>query len=228
MSPTDPTPRLESPISFTTAPALKPRKKKDSYKVTKPAPRTPMRKRRRALSDDLGPSNDQENGSHNKPSTPKRQRKYPPTLPLGLDQRDFDDLLSHSTPETAAHTPFQMYPDTTFTTPSRPLPFNLPFHPGAPSSLDPSIFPNENQEDTPMPTPEDDAALTTLILSKLRLRQEDWDECARKLSERGGKDSIGERWKMLVAREDAGVQFARRRSGLRRRGSLANLLEMEM
>lgn len=57
-----------------------------------------------------------------------------------------------------------------------------------------------------------------MILHKLRLRQSDWDDCARKLGK--GKDSIGERWKMLVGDGEVGL---RRGKGGRKRGKVGEM-----
>ena len=50
------------------------------------------------------------------------------------------------------------------------------------------------------------------------MRQSDWDECARRLGK--GKDSIGERWKLLVGDGEVGL---RRGSGGQRRGNVQRL-----
>lgn len=51
-----------------------------------------------------------------------------------------------------------------------------------------------------------------LILNKLRLRQSDWDDCARKLGKE--KDSIGKRWAHLLG--DGEVGLRRGKGGLKR------------
>ena len=195
--------RLDSPINFTKPVPPKTRKAK-SYKVVKATPKTPQRKRRRALSDDLGPSRDQENVTSSKPSTPKRQRRAPPSLPLGLEKSDFEALTPHS----QSHTSFNLTPDTTFLTPSQPLPFHIPNTKSKPVDI---------EGDTEMGdgwTAQDDDALVSLILNKLRLKQSDWDECAQILGK--GHDSIGERWRMLVGEGEVGLR--RSKGGLKRKG----------
>lgn len=57
-----------------------------------------------------------------------------------------------------------------------------------------------------------------LILNKLRLRQSDWAECARKLGKE--KDSIGKRWAHLLGDGEVGL---RRGSGEQRRGNVRRM-----
>lgn len=75
-------------------------------------------------------------------------------------------------------------------------------------------------------TAQDDAALISLILNKLRLRQSDWDEAARRLGKgmgKGGRDSMGERWRLLAGEggdvgKGKGKGLRRSTGGLKRRG----------
>ena len=222
-----PPPHLGSPISFNPKLVPSTKKKRTDHKVTKPIPKTPVRKRRRALSEDAGPSYDQENTAQGSgPSTPKRQRKCPPSLPMGLDREDFDALpASPVTPR--PHTPFQLQPDMRFVTPSRPLPFNIPQV--APHRTRRSIRDDGKgleTSDADMDwTTSDDTALVQLILNKLRLRQSDWEDVSHQLSVSGNKDSFGERWKMLVG-EGTGSEYGelrRRSKGIQRRRALQSM-----
>jgi len=146
-----------------------------------------LRKRQRLCDDDdeAGPGQDQENIARAKPSTPKRQRLYPPSLPLGLERADFDALQDQ-----AANVPLPQTP------PDRP--HNT----------------SKKEEDEENWCSSDDSALVSMILHKLRLRQSDWDDCARRLGK--GKGSIGERLKMLVGDGEVGL---RRGKGRKKRGS---------
>ena len=70
-------------------------------------------------------------------------------------------------------------------------------------------------------TAQDDAALVSLILNKLRLRQSDWDEAARRLGK--GRDSLGERWRLLAGEggdvgKGKGRGLRRSTGGMKRRG----------
>lgn len=121
---------------------------------------------------------------HSRPSTPKRQRTCPPTLPLGLEREDFDALKPVATP------------------------------PRTPEAK-PSCAPQGQEKDDAEWSTGDDSALVALILNKLRLRQSDWDECARKLGKE--KDSIGKRWAHLLGDGEVGL---RRGSGKQKRGNV--------
>ena len=182
-------PQLASPITFTSPKQARSHSKKSRKIATPQTPPRPSRKRRRSLSDDEGPS-DKENISTSNPSTPKRQRLYPPSLPLGLERADFDALQ-----EQAAKIPIPVTPE------------------------------NRKKEDSPDEAAEsewcssDDSALVSIILRKLQLRQSDWDECAQRLGK--GKDSIGERWKLLVGEGEVGL---RRGSRAQRRGNVQRMV----
>lgn len=202
-----PPPALASPIVLTSSSRAKTKGKTKCAAVTKP-PHTPVRagrKRRRTDTDD-GPSCDQENAANSKPSTPKRQRRAPLTLPLGLQRSDFEALEASPAPQTPT---FQLQPDLNFTTPSQPCPFPMP---SATDTQTTTTTTNEDAEMSDAWTPSDDSALVSIILDKLRLRPSDWDECARRLGK--GKDSIGERWRVLVGEGNVGL---RRSSGISRR-----------
>ncbi|KAL9070298.1 MAG: hypothetical protein Q9161_004991 [Pseudevernia consocians] len=194
-------PHLGSPIVLTSGPRAQSKKTKShtvqNAKITKSQPCTPPRrnlKRRRSSTDDDhdGPTRDQENIPHSRPTTPKRQRTCPPTLPLGLERADFDALKPASTP------------------PSTPEP--------KPSLAPPPGHAQDEEDDAEWTTP-DDSALVALILNKLRLRQSDWDECARQLGK--GKDSVGKRWAHLLGDGEVGL---RRGSGIRKRGDVHRMV----
>ncbi|MCJ1275550.1 hypothetical protein MMC21_003353 [Puttea exsequens] len=194
-----PQPRLASPIALTTKkpsvhskprarPHTPPRAPCAKEETTKPRTQQPAsRKRRRSTLDDAprSPSQDQENTTTSEPSTPKRQRIHPPSLPLGLNRADFAALQ-----DTASHIPLPC-------TPPPPPPEHFQNPDQTPSS-------QQNSAATAADwTPSDDSALVALILRKLQLRQSDWDECARRLGEEG-RGSVGERWRVLVGEREAG------------------------
>ena len=60
--------------------------------------------------------------------------------------------------------------------------------------------------------------LIALILKKLDLKQEDWDECAKTLGK--GRDSIGERFRLLVGNGEIGL---RRGAGRKSRGVIPKM-----
>ena len=186
-------PHLASPIALTSTSAhskqSRPRTKACTKIAQPQTPPRPSRKRRRSLSDDDGSSHDQENIPNFKPSTPKRQRLCPPTLPLGLKRADFDALQ-----EQAANIPIPTTPE---------------------NRQEEDLLEASAQSEW---SPLDDSALVSLILHKLRLRQSDWDECARRLGK--GKDSIGERWKLLLGEGEVGLRMG---SGKQRRGNVQRM-----
>ena len=59
---------------------------------------------------------------------------------------------------------------------------------------------------------EEDRILVELVLEKLKLSKEEWQDCARSL----GKDrsSVGRRWKSLMINGDVGLKRSSRRSKL--------------
>lgn len=203
-------PHLGSPIVLTSAPRAQPKKQKShtvhNAKITKPQPCTPPRsnhnnlKRRRSFGDDDhndAPALDQENL---KPSTPKRQRTCPPTLPLGLEPHDFA-ALSKPTP-----------------TPPRTPAAKPALAPPAGQEKKKNNNDDDDDDESDWSTG-DDSALVALILNKLRLRPSDWDECARELGKE--KDSIGKRWAHLLGDGEVGL---RRGSGKRTRGDVHKMV----
>ncbi|KAL6713191.1 hypothetical protein ACLMJK_009312 [Lecanora helva] len=188
---------LASPIDFTAEKATHKQKPKkliqrlqDNYERTKTPllPLQPSKKRRRSSS-----TSDDSSPTHNPaPSTPKRQRLYPPTLPLGLNHTDFDALQQQ---EEAAAIPL----------PSTPL-----THP--PHSHQSFIHNTTTTTNNTAAEETEDSALIATILHKLRLKQGDWD---RVQVQGDGNGSIGERFKFLLD-ERSGLAF-RRRGGWRGR-----------
>lgn len=157
--------------------------------ATAPAPQTPppaSRKRRRSELDDEIDSTPAQRQEHPAPSTPKRQRLCPPTLPLGLERADFDALQ-----EQAAAIPIPPTPKA-FLRRRRQL------------NARSNEFKTATEAKGEDWRSSDDSALVTLILHKLRLRQSEWDECALRLGE--GKDSIGERFKVLLGNDKMGLR----------------------
>ncbi|PTB47099.1 uncharacterized protein TrAFT101_003463 [Trichoderma asperellum] len=170
-------------------------------KRTPPAPPRGVNKRRRALDDDMGRSDETDmdteadlgaealqmthssspSSSPQAPSTPKRARISPEQLPLGLERSDFHDIhllegSANSKDSEKPGTDLQVEAD------------------GSEWSL------------------EDDRVLVELVLEKLRLSKTEWQDCARSL----GKDrhSVGRRWKSLMMNGDVGVKTRSRRARL--------------
>ncbi|MCJ1283025.1 hypothetical protein MMC26_002352 [Xylographa opegraphella] len=174
-------------------------------KIEKRKPPRGVNKRRREANDNgtHDAVEDQENtytGSRDGYSTPKRQRLAPPSIPLGLERRDF----------------FALQPT--------PLPnFSKPqySHHQSSEDLSPPLQDNEQVCETKSDASmgdwdsEDDSVLVNLVLEKLRLSKRDWEECARVLGTDRG--SLGRRWKELVGDGEVGLKFRRGRKGVGRR-----------
>lgn len=145
-----------------------------------------MNKRRRAADEDEEDLSELDSDAEDaredvmnfRPSTPKRARLAPESLPLGLERGDFHALHLQ-----------QM---------------------GEPSQSQPRVEREvvesvENEWST-----EEDRILVELVLEKLKLSKEEWQDCARSL----GKDrgSVGKRWKSLMAGGDVGLKRNSRRA----------------
>ena len=169
-----------------------------------------MNKRRRDVQDTgaHSPINDKENidskgRDRDAYSTPKRQRLAPPSIPLGLERRDFYALQpTYNFTTTNPFISSVSTPTTVATQPSPPLS----------GSKDDSLkcasddTADETADDIDLEwTSEDDSELVDLVLDKLRLSKWEWDECARVLGTDG--ISLGRRWKELVGEGGVGLRF---------------------
>lgn len=127
---------------------------------------------------------------HNQDSrvTPKRRRVVPLELPPGLKASDFEALSVNSIlPQTQSN---------------RPVPMQIDMPPESNSSHLP---------DTDMAwTDADDRLLVETVLSKMNFSSLEWNECARKLGK--DKDSLGERWRMLLCEGNVGLRRGSGRS----------------
>ena len=115
------------------------------------------------------------------PSTPKRMRVAPESMPLGLERRDFEML----------HDNHQ------YTSESNALGLRLP----KPRNLEEEI---SNDRNTSIDwSSEEDRQLVELVLRKMRLNKSDWQDCSRTL----GKDSgnIKARWNSLLGGGEVGL-----------------------
>jgi hypothetical protein len=89
----------------------------------------------------------------------------------------------------------------------------------------------EEQEEEQEWTVDEDRRLVELVLQRMRLSRDDWEECARSLSiglgdgrksGRNGK-SLGRRWESLVAGRDVGLRDRRRLLKPKPRGRIGNV-----
>lgn len=192
---------LPSPVFTAGATAMRAREGKP-----KPAPERPQtpprgaRKRRRSISDDKGHESIR-GETCNGPSTPKRQRLAPPSIPLGLSPGDFDGL------ERLPKSPKPPHQSTNAVV-VRPKALKRTARPNlSVATINPYTYPS---------------SLVSLIIQKLSLNEEglNWVESK--------KEDIDERWRSLLAEsETARGQKVRRemviRRGRRERRSLGVL-----
>lgn len=124
--------------------------------------------------------------------TPKRHRKAPLLMPLGLSAEDFNALDNPSADQDEQVT--------------------LP-----PSGAQPGHASNDESwtvDEFGNWTAADDRLLVQTVLEKLKLSKREWNDCARRLGK--DKDTLGKRWKMLVVEGNVGL----RRGGRLRRTDL--------
>ena len=150
------------------------------------------------------------------PSTPKRTRRLPLEMPLGLSADDFRSL---SPVQDVSMPPTRV----AFDMGSR----RCSYLSDVDSGYGPS--PRESEEEARKElqkekqnqerqesiwTIDDDRVLVETVLEKLQLSKRAWNDCARRLGK--DKDSLGRRWDMLVG--DGGVGL--KRGGRLRRADL--------
>ena len=119
--------------------------------------------------------------------TPKRRRRIPLTMPLGLSADDFRALE----------------------TPGEEIDLDMPntspqaSHPDNDSAYGSSPSPDEIRWDET-----DDRALVETVLEKLKLSRRDWNDCARMLGK--DRDSLERRWSLLVEEGNVGLRRGRK------------------
>ena len=196
---------------------------KINHRVTKPTalPRGQNKRRR----DECDIDEDKENVPHtpnndsdtrDAPSTPKRTRRLPLEMPLGLSADDFRSLSPvQNVSLPPARAAFDMG--------SRRCSYLSDVDSGyGPSPRESEEVDSKDlqkeQRQHPRPgsswTIDDDRVLVETVLEKLQLSKRAWNDCARRLGK--DKDSLGRRWNMLVG--DGGVGL--KRGGRLRRADL--------
>ncbi|KIW10285.1 hypothetical protein PV08_11247 [Exophiala spinifera] len=184
-----------------------PRQLQDPFKVAPPtfaashaqppsAPHRGANKRRRSdFEADLAPSDTIMQDCPQTPQpvrTPKRRRKVPLYMPMGLSAEDFHAL----------ETPTEETPEDDLD-----MPVISPIASNNHSDRDSAYGSSPSIED-PAWTIADDRMLVETVLEKLKLSKRDWNECARKLGK--DKDSLGRRWSLLVGEGNVGLRRGRR------------------
>ncbi|KAI1617497.1 hypothetical protein EDD37DRAFT_223258 [Exophiala viscosa] len=191
---------LGGPSSTQLPAAVLPREWQDPFKIPDqstpapvillPPPRSSKKRRRSYFEQDAAPQEFSDTLMENCPQTPqpirtpKRRRKIPLSIPMGLSADDFRAL---DTP------------------PEEKADFNMPvMSPVNTYSDRDSAYGASPSLDDPDWTIDDDRMLVETVLEKLRLSKRDWNECARKLGK--DKDSLGTRWSLLVGEGNVGLR----------------------
>lgn len=163
-----------------------------------PSPQRGINKRRRSqFEEDLLPSESIDitmQDSQRTPRqvrTPKRRRRIPLSMPLGLSAEDFRAL---ERPAEDADVELDM-------------PIISPH--SIPSDQDSAYGASPTLEEVEW-TIEDDQALVETVLEKLRLSKREWNDCARQIGK--DKDSLGRRWSLLVSEGNVGLRRGGRMS----------------
>jgi hypothetical protein len=134
-------------------------------------------------------------------STPKRRRRIPLDMPLGLSADDFASL--EPIPQIAEDQDGDL---------------NMPelshdclsdsedeVDSGYGTSNGPS--PSTDPIKDPLWTLDDDRILVQTVLEKMQISKRAWNECSRRLGK--DKDSIGRRWKLLIDEGEVGLKIRR-------------------
>ncbi|EXJ86552.1 hypothetical protein A1O3_03505 [Capronia epimyces CBS 606.96] len=116
--------------------------------------------------------------------TPKRRRRIPLSMPMGLSADDFRAL---ETPPEEKEGELEM-------------PIISPQHQ---SDQDSAYGSSPSIEESEW-TIEDDRMLVETVLEKLKLSKRDWNDCARILGK--DRDTLGRRWSMLVGEGNVGLR----------------------
>ncbi|KIV91083.1 hypothetical protein PV10_05665 [Exophiala mesophila] len=129
--------------------------------------------------------------------TPKRRRRVPLAMPLGLSADDFRAL------ETPLEECLTDQED-----------LNMPTVISPPRNLESSTVDRDGDGDSAYGSSpsiddagwsvDDDRILVEMVLEKLRLSKRDWNDCARRLGK--DKDSLGRRWSLLVGEGNVGLR----------------------
>ncbi len=115
--------------------------------------------------------------------TPKRRRRVPLLMPMGLSADDFRAL----------------------DTPVEEIDLDMPnISPQARHSDDDSAYGSSPSPDEGEWHDADDRALVETVLEKLKLSRRDWNDCARMLGK--DRDSMERRWGILVGEGNVGLR----------------------
>lgn len=197
-----------APVQQPARPRRIPRVQQDDQHPSRPsqAHRGANKRRRSTFEQDLecGDTMMQDQFDHSQRTpprvrTPKRRRRVPLAMPLGLSADDFRAL----------ETPLEESP-----TDQEDL--NMPAVISPPRNLGSSAVDGDGDGDGDSAygsspsiddagwSIDDDRVLVEMVLEKLRLSKRDWNDCARRLGK--DKDSLGRRWSLLVGEGNVGLR----------------------
>jgi hypothetical protein len=205
--------RLQSPLQMRPIPARRPQK------VVKPTPKPPrgLHKRTRSLFEAESDGEDSESTDHRPRdafSTPKRRKRAPSDVPLGLALTDFESLES-TVRRTSPPSPSPSRSPVTITRhrnlfegiKEAVLP-SIEISTSSSSSSSGAVAASSPHSHHSSWTSEDDQKLVEIVLEKLKLSKTDWEECARQIGK--DNDSVGRRWQALVGEGNIGLRRGRR------------------
>ncbi|KAL1967674.1 hypothetical protein VTN77DRAFT_2931 [Rasamsonia byssochlamydoides] len=176
--------RLQSPLHIPSVPSTR-----RSQKVVKPEPkpspppRGANKRTRHTYEDEDGDVDMAVREPRDRFSTPKRQKRAPSDLPLGLAIADFESLEESVRRRKSPRLTPQSDADDQPVLPSIEVP---------------------DEGDASDWTDEDDQKLVEIVLQKLKLSKRDWEECARRIGK--DNDSVGKRWRALVGEGNIGLR----------------------
>lgn len=133
--------------------------------------------------------------------TPKRRRRVPLAMPLGLSADDFRALETPLEESEAELEPNENYVDL-----DMPPIHSPPRHRSCSNGEgdgDSAYGSSPSIEDVEW-TIDDDRLLVETVLEKLKLSKHDWNDCARRLGK--DRDSLGKRWTLLVGEGNVGLR----------------------
>ncbi|PYH93174.1 hypothetical protein BO71DRAFT_484803 [Aspergillus ellipticus CBS 707.79] len=188
------TKRLQSPLQLRSPPSARSRKQSEPSRLNlSPSlpPRGANKRRRDAYESDTDRDTFE---SRSRFSTPKRRRQVPYDLPLGLSSSDFQSL--RSPPVTQSPPSPQRHEEQEPSTPTITTPYN-------PDSAIPSI---EDPKSASRESSLTDECLVNLVLQKIQLSKQDWDDCARILGQEDDGASLGRRWETLLRQGNVGIR----------------------
>ncbi|KAL1991688.1 hypothetical protein VTN49DRAFT_4996 [Thermomyces lanuginosus] len=228
--------RLQSPLHLVSTPTRSPAKaastpqtnniRKQRSTKTPPTRTRGARKRSRSIYEDGDGDVDMMRSPRDRFSTPKRQKRCPPDMPLGLAITDFEALddseqhINFGQIDSPMRTPRPRHPLQTPQIITQDVDDDNDDNARISQTVIPSIEEPDNNNDDDMDdshsewTAEDDQRLVDVVLDKLQLSKRDWEECARLIGK--DDDSISRRWRILVGEGNIGLRRGRGRFPRRR------------